>query len=96
MKRMSNKEREVAQWLARLGPATGWALVEASAGAIKRGSVYVLLGRMVDKGFLESEVGERPAGQSGPPRRTYRLTALARRVLAAEAQIAAALAEGST
>jgi DNA-binding PadR family transcriptional regulator len=90
---MTNKEREVAFLLGTLGPSTGWALAAASNGRIKRGTVYVLLGRMVDKGFLESEVGDRPAGQSGPPRRIYRLTALARRVLEAEAQLTAMLTE---
>lgn len=93
---MTNKERELAFLLGRLGPSTGWALAEASDGRIKRGTVYVVLGRMVAKGLLESEVGDRPAGQSGPPRRIYRLTAFASRLLEAEAQVAAILGEEPT
>ena len=53
----------------------GLELVETSRGRIKRGSIYVLLGRMESKGFVESRQEERPAGAIGLPRRLYRATA---------------------
>jgi PadR family transcriptional regulator, regulatory protein PadR len=53
----------------------GLELVEASGGRVKRGSVYVTLGRMEAKGFVESRVQERPAGAAGLPRRLYKATA---------------------
>ena len=58
-------------------------MVELSNGALKRGTVYVTLGRMQEKGFLESRQEPLPPGAIGLPRRLYRATGLAMRVLAA-------------
>ena len=52
----------------------GLELVDASGGALKRGSVYVTLARMEEKGFIDSRVEERAPGASGLPRRLYRAT----------------------
>lgn len=52
----------------------GLELVDASHGALKRGSVYVTLARMEEKGFIESRQEERTPGTSGLPRRLYRAT----------------------
>jgi len=52
----------------------GLELVEASAGRLKRGSIYVTLARMETKGFVESWQEERPRGAIGLPRRLYRAT----------------------
>jgi DNA-binding PadR family transcriptional regulator len=52
----------------------GLELVDASRGALKRGSVYVILARMEEKGFIESRQEERLPGTSGLPRRLYRAT----------------------
>jgi PadR family transcriptional regulator, regulatory protein PadR len=52
----------------------GLELVERSSGAVKRGSVYVLLARMEAKGFVESRQEERAPGAIGLPRRMYRAT----------------------
>lgn len=59
----------------------GLQLVQASGGALKRGTVYVTLGRMQEKGFVESRPEARQAGVSGLPRRLYRPTGLGLRVL---------------
>ena len=61
----------------------GLQLVEQSQGALKRGTVYVTLGRMESKGFLASEQETLPAGAIGLPRRIYRPTALGERMLRA-------------
>ena len=53
----------------------GLELVEASGGRLKRGSIYVTLGRMEVKGFVASRQEDRPAGAIGLPRRLYRPTA---------------------
>jgi len=53
----------------------GLQLVEASEGALKRGSVYVTLNRMEEKGLVDSETVPAPPGEQGPPRRRYRITA---------------------
>lgn len=55
----------------------GLELVDASGGALKRGTVYVTLARMEESGLVTShhEDGPRPGG--GMPRRLYRATPLA-------------------
>ena len=52
----------------------GLQLVEDSKGRLKRGTVYVTLGRMEEKGLIESELEPSPAGHGGLPRRLYRAT----------------------
>ena len=61
----------------------GLQLVQQSRGALKRGTVYVTLGRMQDKGYVESWTEQQPAGAIGLPRRLYRPTAYGLRVLEA-------------
>jgi PadR family transcriptional regulator PadR len=62
-------------------PSYGLDLVARSRGRLKRGSVYVTLGRMERKGLVRSELDERPG--EGPPRRLYEVTALGRRAVVA-------------
>ena len=52
----------------------GLELVDASKGRLKRGSIYVTLGRMEVKGFVESRQEDRAPGAIGLPRRLYRPT----------------------
>ena len=70
----------------------GLELVDASRGVLKRGSVYVILARMEEKGFVESRQEDRAQGVSGLPRRLYRATPYGRKVPGAFAQLRAALA----
>lgn len=58
----------------------GLELVDASRGTLKRGSVYVILARMEEKGFVDSKQEERSTGSSGLPRRLYRATPYGRKV----------------
>lgn len=53
----------------------GLELVDASEGRLKRGSIYVTLGRMEAKGFVASRQEDRAPGAIGLPRRLYRPTA---------------------
>ncbi len=52
----------------------GLELVEAAKGRLKRGSIYVTLGRMEAKGFVESRQEDRAPGAIGLPRRLYHPT----------------------
>jgi DNA-binding PadR family transcriptional regulator len=52
----------------------GLELVDASGGRLKRGSIYVTLGRMEAKGFVVSRQEERAPAAIGLPRRLYRPT----------------------
>jgi DNA-binding PadR family transcriptional regulator len=81
--RLSRKEREIIELLADHGELFGLQLVERADGRLKRGTVYVTLGRMQDKGYLESRQEALPDGAIGLPRRLYRPTSYALRVLAA-------------
>ena len=65
------------------GELFGLQMVEKTGGALKRGTVYVTLGRMQEKGYLESRQEPLPPGAIGLPRRLYRPTGYAVRVLAA-------------
>lgn len=61
----------------------GLEMIEASGGALKRGTIYVTLHRMEEKGFIESRLEARPAPEVGIARRKYRITGHGARVLAA-------------
>lgn len=81
--RLSATERLILELLMDGGELFGLQMVERSAGRLKRGTVYVTLGRMHDKGYLESRQEDLPPGAIGLPRRLYRPSGYARRVLAA-------------
>ncbi len=74
------------------GPDFGLSLVAKSRGALKRGTVYVTLGRMERKGFITSEQEPQPSGTIGLPRRIYRVTPLGKRALRAWATLVRTLA----
>ena len=78
--RLSAKESVILALLAERGEMYGLELVNASDGRLKRGTVYVTLGRMDDKGYLESRQEEPTVGAIGLPRRLYRPTAFGLRV----------------
>jgi DNA-binding PadR family transcriptional regulator len=72
--RLSAVEAEILRLLIAHRELYGLELVTAS-DIIKRGTVYVTLGRMVDKGLVESHA-VKPAHEPGLPRRLYRVTGL--------------------
>ena len=67
--------------LLRTSEMYGLQLVKASGGTLKRGTVYVTLGRMEEKGYVESRPEARRTGAIGLARRLYRPTGLGLRVL---------------
>lgn len=73
---LPKSERVILQLLVSRGPCYGLELVDSSRGVLKRGGVYVTLGRMEEKGLVRSKSAE--AG-----RRVYEPTALGERALAA-------------
>ena len=80
---LPKKERFILELLVSGGPMYGLQLVEQSGGALKRGTVYVTLGRMEAKGLVESQQEEMPPGAIGLPRRIYKPTGLGERMLRA-------------
>jgi PadR family transcriptional regulator len=80
---LSNKELLILQLLVRGNELYGLQLVAASRGRLKRGTVYVTLGRMEEKGYITSTLEDPPPAEGGLPRRIYAPTPLGRRMLAA-------------
>jgi PadR family transcriptional regulator PadR len=76
---LSRTERIILELLAA-EETFGLGLIERSQGALKRGTVYVTLGRMQEKGYVESRTEPLPPGAMGLPRRIYRPTAYGLRV----------------
>lgn len=56
-------------------PKYGLQLVEDSGGKLKRGTIYVTLNRLEEKGYITSE-REAPAPGIASPRRLYKATGL--------------------
>jgi DNA-binding PadR family transcriptional regulator len=81
------KEALILDLLVQEAEMYGLQLVAASKGRLKRGTVYVTLGRMEEKGFITSRVESPPPDEGGLPRRIYEPTAFGRKVLKAYAQI---------
>jgi PadR family transcriptional regulator PadR len=77
------KEWLILQLLIDAHEMYGLQLVAASRRRLKRGTVYVTLGRMEEKGYITSRLDAPPAEAGGLPRRIYQPTALGRRVLKA-------------
>src|SRR4026207_826148 len=80
---LSPKELLVLELLLRHQDLYGLQLVAASRGRLKRGTVYVTLGRMEEKAYITSKPDAPPSGTGGLPRRIYAVTALGRRMFMA-------------
>jgi PadR family transcriptional regulator PadR len=80
---LSVKESLILDLLTERGELYGLQLVATSRRKLKRGTVYVTLGRMEQKGYITSRLEDAPANVGGMPRRLYQATSLGRRVLAA-------------
>jgi len=79
---LSGKESLILELLVRHKELYGLQLVAESRRRLKRGTVYVTLQRMEEKGYVASRLEDAPLEAGGLPRRVYRPTALGRRVLA--------------
>lgn len=88
---LSAKERIVLELLVSSGAMYGLQLVDESRGRLKRGTVYVTLGRMEQKGLVESHHEPVSKTTDAVERRMYRPSAHGRRVLDAWAAMARAL-----
>jgi len=80
---LSPKEFLILDLLVQEGELYGLQLVKASRKRLKRGTIYVTLGRMEEKGYITSKLDAPPSGTGGLPRRIYALTALGRRMFMA-------------
>jgi DNA-binding PadR family transcriptional regulator len=74
--RLAATERLILSLLSADGPSYGLQLVESSKGRLKRGGIYVTLGKMEEKGLVSST-------SQADGRRIYELKGLGHRALAA-------------
>jgi PadR family transcriptional regulator, regulatory protein PadR len=81
--RLSAIEMIILELLINNHEMFGLELVDKSSGRLKRGTVYVTLSRMEDKGYVESKLEERHENAIGLPRRIYTPTGLGQRIFAA-------------
>ena len=82
------KEALILELLIDAGELYGLGLVARSKRRLKRGTVYVTLGRMEKKRLITSRLEAPPPDEGGMPRRLYSPTADGRRVFAAWQQLA--------
>ena len=78
--KLSRKEMLALEMLISNGEMFGLEMVETSEGELKRGTIYVTLQRMGDKGYIESREEPRTMPEIGIPRRKYRATGLGERI----------------
>jgi DNA-binding PadR family transcriptional regulator len=79
--RLSPVEAEILRLLVQHREMYGLELVAAS-DVLKRGTIYVTLGRMAEKGFVSSRT-VKLANERGLPRRLFSLTGLGERAIRA-------------
>jgi DNA-binding PadR family transcriptional regulator len=78
---LSSRESLILELLVGEGEMYGLQMVARSRRRLKRGTIYVTLGRMEEKGYVVSRLEEPPPTAGGLPRRLYQATGLGRRVL---------------
>jgi DNA-binding PadR family transcriptional regulator len=85
--RLSAKEIKVLELLLSRGEMFGLEMVEASAGELKRGTIYVTLSRMAHKGYIDSREEPRGVSEGGLPRRIYSVTGLGEMIFNANLRV---------
>ena len=81
--RLSAVERYILELLVNRREMFGLEMVNVSNGLLKRGTIYVMLNRMAEKGYVDSRLEGRAPQEGGMPRRLYRVTGLGEQVLRA-------------
>ena len=79
---LSGIEFLVIEMLERNGEMFGLEMVDRSGGELKKGTIYVTLGRMADKGLVDSRTES--GGDSVTQKRLYSPTEYGRRVFKAQ------------
>lgn len=80
---LSAKEALILELLIARGEMYGLELVSAAPGQLKRGTVYVTLERMAEKGYVDSRQVPPEPGAGGLPRRVFHATGYGQRVFQA-------------
>lgn len=81
----SGKEAKILELLSSGNEMFGLEMVRSDVG-LNRNTIYVILGRMIERGFITSRT-EEDARTPGLPRRLYRVTNVGRQALAARESV---------
>src|SRR3954447_9051151 len=81
---LSHKEFIILDLLVHKGEMYGLEMVETSSGELKRGTIYVTLQRMAEKGYVDSHEEARVEPEIGIPRRKYQATGLGETIFKAQ------------
>jgi len=81
---LSNKEYIILSLLVAKPEMFGLEMVEASNSDLKRGTIYITLQRMQQKGLVESREEVRAEPEIGIARRRYKATVFGERVFRAQ------------
>ena len=79
--KLTSQEVYILSFLSAHRKGYGLEMVKKSKGLLKRGSVYVTLNRMQQKGYVKSKKEPPTPDVNGPPRRYYVATARGARAL---------------
>lgn len=80
--RLSFKEATILRLLVSGEEMSGLELIEAAQGELKRGAIYITLGILTDKGYVESRQVPAAALPGALQRRLFRCSGFGKRVLA--------------
>ena len=80
--RLTDTEAVILQLLITHGELYGLEMVKLAPRKLTRSKIYVILSRMMDKGYVKRKpkAMEAPEGEQGPPRRIYCITGHGQRV----------------
>jgi PadR family transcriptional regulator, regulatory protein PadR len=81
---LSHKEFIILEMLVNGKEMFGLEMVESSGGELKRGTIYVTLQRMSEKGYVESREEARIEPEIGIPRRKYQASRLGEKIFKAQ------------
>lgn len=79
MKLITEKQAAILGQLINGDEKYGLEMIRDSNGILKRGTIYVLLNRLEDKGLVKSKSKRQKAGEQGPARRVYQITGTGRK-----------------
>lgn len=72
--RISQKEQIILEMLLAGDELYGLQMIRQSPTDLKRGTIYVTLNRLEEKGFIRSREMATQEGEQGPARRVYAIT----------------------
>jgi DNA-binding PadR family transcriptional regulator len=81
---LSHKEFLILEMLVNKSESFGLEMADKSGGALKKGTIYVTLQRMSEKGLVESRQEPRAENEIGIARRKYKATDFGEKVYRAQ------------